>query len=368
MIPIKYISAHCNPSGYGSAARNFITALYVGGVNVTLETVSQMTENADYGMTGSICRNLERRDIPYKIIITHLTPDLIPAYKEPGKYQISHLAWETDKLPKEWIDPLGQCDEIWCMSQPQADMVAKCGISTPTYCFPQPIDVTLSQENIQPYKMQYSSNFVFYSIFQWIPRKNPKTLLRAYWQEFEGNNDVALLLKVYKTTYVEQQYNAIKAEIQVWKQELGLKQYPKVLLLHKIMTDQQMIRLHKTGHCYVNSSSGEGWLRPIEESMIVGNPVISADNGGITDYMSDYYKVLSHEKNAEFVPTIPWYTQNMRWKEIDEADLRRKMRSAYESPQKTLSHKAQKFVVDHFSFQEVGRQMRQRLEKISVSI
>src|SRR3990167_7686915 len=101
---IKYISSRLSPSGYGSAARQDIAALFVAGVNITCESISQTVEMSDYGIAGAICNSLEKRNIPYKISIFHLTPDLLPVYKEKGVYMISRLAWETDKLPKEWIE------------------------------------------------------------------------------------------------------------------------------------------------------------------------------------------------------------------------------------------------------------------------
>ena len=368
MISCKYTSSGKNPSGYASAARAFITALFVSGVNVTCETIAQMVEQTDYGLEGKIMNALENRRIPYKVKLIHLTPDLYPIYTEKGVYTIGHLFWETDKLPKEWIQPLNQIDEIWTASPQMIEMIKASGVTTPCYAFPQPIWTDQASEAIAPFALPYPKDFTFYSIFQWIDRKNPRSLLRAYWKAFEGNDRVSLLLKTYRINYSESEFNLIKRDIEQWKKELGLNHFPKVFLIRKLLSQSQMAKLHKLGDCYVTSSSGEGWNRPLQEAMLFGKPTISADNGGLTDIMlkSQYFYVPSIPKNATEVSTIPWYTRDMQWKEVDEDKLAEQMLHVHNQHAKTLSvaKKAQDFVIENFSFQRVGNLMRQRLEQI----
>lgn len=361
MTSIKYISAAKDPSGYGEAARQFIMALWVAGVNITTETIKQMPESTDYGFTGKLLDELENRKIDYKINIIHLTPDLIPQYAEKGKYNISHLFWECDRLPKEWIKPLNDIDCIWTASSQMCEMIKNSGVSTPCYAFPQPIWTDRAVESIKPFIIPHAE-FVFYSIFQWIDRKNPKTLLRAYWRAFEGNDKVALLLKTYRITYLPNEFELIKEDIKRWKSELGLSHYPKIYLCKELLTEPQMARLHKTGDCFINPSSGEGWNRPLQEALLFGNPVISADNGGITDYPIPYHKVESKEVEVTSQSHIPWYYPPLRWKEIDEKGLANAMKRVYSSNKE--SKEAQNYVVNNFNYKIVGEQMKNRLEQI----
>lgn len=365
MINVRYVSAASNPSGYGSAARNFITALFVAGVNVTCETISQMPENTDYGVTGSIRRSLEDRSISNDINIIHLTPDLYPVYMDKSKYNIGHLFFETDRLPEEWIKPCNKMDELWVASEQQAEMMRRSGVKTQMYCFGQPIDVSLAYENISAFEIDQPKDFIFYSCFQWILRKNPRGLLRAYWKEFTKNDQVTLLIKTYKTTYIQSEYEKIKDEIISWKSELKLKHYPKIGLVHQVLTDKEMLRFHKIGDVFVNPSSGEGWCRPMQEAMLLGKPAISGDSGGITDLLTSrhYYRVESKPVAAEVSPSIPWYTAGMNWLEIEESSLRKAMREVYEA-KTNKAEDGKKFIVDNFSYQAIGHQMRKRLEVI----
>jgi len=368
MISVKYFAPWKDHSGYGNASRAFITALYCAGVNTTTELVVQVPEKSHYGLPEHIASSLENRDIDYKIKILHCTPDMIPRYMEAGKYHISHLFTETDRLPASWIAPLNTVGEIWTASERQAQMFRGSGIRVPIHSFAQPINIMAGEERIAPLEIRYKKDFTFYSIFQWIDRKNPRGLLRAYWREFEGNNNVTLLLKTYRVNYSEREYALIKSDIAAWRLELNQGHYPKILLVNKLLQERDMPRIHAYADCYVNASSSEGWSRPVHEAIIMGKPVISADNGGITDYLTEdsYYRVKSFPVVATEVSHIPWYTKDQSWWDIDEADLGNTMKTVFlETNRYARAGRAKQWAMEHTSYQEVGRQMKERLVQIS---
>src|SRR6266542_3661196 len=104
-LAVNYLGAALDYSGYASAVRAFICSLYTAGVNVTVEKVSHVRERTDHGWQGRLCEALEQREIPYRVNILHVTPDLYPNFIQHDKYNIGRLAWETDKLPKGWVEP-----------------------------------------------------------------------------------------------------------------------------------------------------------------------------------------------------------------------------------------------------------------------
>lgn len=367
-VNVRYVSAANNPSGYGSAARQDVVALFAAGVNLTHESVSQMVESTDYGTMGALVRQFEGRKLKPDVSIIHLTPDLYPMYIDTNTYNIGRLFFETDRLPEEWVDPCNQMDEIWVGSDRQADMIRASGVKTPLYTFGQPIDTQNAYETIEAFTLDQPKDFLFYSCFQWIPRKNPRGLLQAYWKEFSGNTKVALLIKTYKTTYIESELELIKDDIRKWKAQLKLKHFPKVYLVHRLLTDGEMIKFHKTGDVFINPSSGEGWNRVMQEAMLLGKPVISGDNGGITDYLTGiyYHRVESQKVQAEVHQSIPWYTADMHWWQLKEDGLRKAMRLLYkgEDERRLL---AQNYVLEKLSFQAIGAQMKSRLLTIARS-
>jgi len=133
MIACRYLGSWRDHSGYGMANRNYIAALFVSGIDISTECVIQVPERATFGWTEELCEQLENRDVDFKIKIIHLTPDMYLKYKEPGKYHIGHLAWETSQLPKDWIEPCNSMDEIWTMAPHQEEAMRRSGVKVPIY-------------------------------------------------------------------------------------------------------------------------------------------------------------------------------------------------------------------------------------------
>lgn len=372
MTSVRYSGTFTDYSGYGQANRNFIAALYVAGIDVTTELIVQVQERGRFGWVGQLSESLQNRLIPYKIKIIHLTPDMYPRYMEAGKYHIGHLFWETDKLPKSWVAPCNKMDEIWTASEEQAEMIKRSGVKIPIYAFPQPLDTVPATKNTLPYMLKNFDGFIFYSVFQWIERKNPKTLLQSFWKAFEGKTDVALLLKTYRVNYTQKEVDLIKEDIYKWKHELKLSHYPKVFIMKKLMPTESLYRLHKTGDCYVTATRGEGWCIPAVESMSMGNPVIGLDKTGFADYMDQdiYYPCSTTPQKVKQVNWIPWYTDEQNWLEISQKDLVKQMSKVYNNQKEAAQTgaKAQKFVHDNFNYWVVGEALKQRLEDIEGSL
>lgn len=368
MQGIRYTSTCLSPSGYGSAARQDITALYSVGVDITCQTIYQMAERTSYGWQGELCANLEDRDIPYKINLIHLTPDTALNYLEKDKYNISRLFWETDRLPHGWADACNKMGEIWASSEAMGELLRASGVKVPIYAFPQPIDIANADRNYGKYTIENFEGFLFYSIFQWIERKNPKGLITSYWKAFTGRDDVGLLLKTYRVNYTEAEVGKIVADISEWKRELHLGHYPKIFIASKLLTQEQLMKLHHTGDCYISADHGEGWARPLQEALLLGKPAISTARGGLHEYLNtDHYFPIP----SEYVPVIqqswiPYYTSDQNWAEPNYDKLIGAMRWVFGNRELAQAKGivAKNYIKDKFNFYRCGMMMRERLEKI----
>lgn len=367
-LGVKYFGTWQDFSGYGDANRNFIAALYISGLDITTELIHQVGEKTDFGWIGALCRNLQDRQIDYKIKFLHTTPDLSLKYQEPGKYHIQHLFWECDRLPKEWINPCNQFEEIWTASEKQAQMIKDSGVTVPIRWFPQPLDSSLADHGYKPFVIPNFDGFIFYGIFQWILRKNPEAMVKTYLKTFEGKEDVCLALKTYGNNYSDKEFERILIDINKWKKELNQKHYPRIYLVNKLLSTPDMFRLHKAGNAFISTSCGEGWGRPIVEAALMGNPVISTDTTGFADYFPKeiYYPVPAEEVGAIQVPSIPWYTSEMRWLDIDRTKLKEAMLEVYEDRKesKRRGKLAQKFVKENFDYWTIGQAMKERITEI----
>lgn len=351
-------------SGMGSACRAYIQSLIDAGVNVKTEYIKNISSPYDLGVTYKNALERAGRGIDYKIKIIHTTPDLITKHLEPNKYHIFHLFWETDSLPDWWVWALNLVDEVWTGSEWNKQAFIKSGVKKPIYVFPQPVTV----EYKDPFTIKDFDGYLFYSIFQWIERKDPKSLLTAYWREFQDDENVGLLLKTYKEGFTENETMSVVKEIATWKKELGQKKYPKVFLCPYGLSSDEMMRLHTTGDCFVSSHRGEGWGRNIAEAMALKKPVIATNLGGIHEYLpiDTYFPVGYKMVNVFNMGFVPWYSEKQVWGQVDEDALRKNMRHVYENKElaKMTAKKGQEFVVKNMNSEEIGKLLRKRLEEI----
>lgn len=372
MPSAKYCGTFTDYSGYGQANRNFIVSLFLSQVQICTELIVQVAERGKFGWAGELCKSLEEKKIPYNIKIIHLTPDCYPTYMEKGKYHIGHLFWETDKLPKEWVAPCNLMNEIWTASEAQAKMMQNSGVIVPIYWFPQPIDLIHAEKATTGYSLRGFKGFVFYSIFQWIERKNPKALIEAFWEAFADIEDVCLLLKTYRLNYSPTEFQIIEDDIHDWKKALGKTQYPPVFVYPKLMTTDEMFRFHTTGDAYINASRGEGWCIPAVEAGLMGKPIIGINTTGFADYLpkDHYYACATERTEVTEQRFIPWYKHDQQWLEISKADLVKNMRTVYNeySQAQKVGKKAQEFIRNEFNYWTVGQKMKERLAEIEKSL
>lgn len=371
MIDVCYCSPFLDASGYGEASRNYIMALYSAGANIKTEKVS-FTGKVHYDTrAGKLAEELSSRDVPYRIKILHVTPDSYPIYMERNKYHIGHLFWETDRLPKGWIEKCNLMDEIWTGTQLNANTITNSGVKVPVKVIPEAIDTEIP--DVKPYKLPNFNGMVFYSILDWNERKNPRTLLFSYWKEFKGVYDVCLLLKTHKRTYSSEGAFELIEEIKRWKNSLGFKDTPRVFVNTDLMNEEEKYRLHKTGDVYVSAHRGEGWGLPQVEASLFKNPTISVKYGGVHEYWKNsYFYPVEYELVEIDKVYNKYYEPGMKWAQASEESLRAHMRKCYEMysnpKQKSLLKKKGydcKIIAEAiFNYKSVGEQMMERLAEI----
>lgn len=355
-------------SGMGEAARNIIVALHEAGVEVSTELVPNIVSEQNLGPAYKLCQKLQNRTLDYNVKIIHTTPDLVTKYMEPLKYHVFHLFWETDKLPKWWVWALNLVDEIWTGSEWSKKVFQESGVKKPIWVCPQPVDTDLPQ--FEPFRLPGVTDdlYIFYSIFQWIERKDPRSLLKTYWNTFKPDDQVLLLLKTYREKFTTEERNAIIKEIKSLKEELGMKAVAPVQIYTELMSRGDIYRLHQTGDCFVSAHRGEGWGIPIAEAMAFGKPVISTNLGGIHEHVPPHAALFTkYNKKPVFnMDFVPWYDKDQLWAEVDSEDLKEKMRFVFDNREeaKKIGALGKDVVTRSLSYKTVGEQMLARLQQI----
>lgn len=365
---VKYLGAWGDYSGYGEASRNAIRALLKAGVNVTAQRVTHQRESTSYGQAFTDISLVEGKPIDYQIKIIHITPDGYLKHLEPMKYHIGHLFWETSALPPEWVWNCNLMDEIWTGDEYHAKAMRESGVTSPIYVMPQAIETDIKIP--KPFELRFQHKFWFYSIFQWIERKNPKALLSAYWKTFNENDDVGLLIKTYGKDFSKGETAKIYEEIALWKTQQPQGYYPPVYIYDRLMSRADVFRFHVTGDCFVLPHRGEGWGIPQVEAGLMGNPVISTDLGGMHSHVFSPWYLRNHKMvNVFNMDFVPWYREEQLWAEIDMNELCNRLREAYKKPHtgRQIGDTLREDIKHFLSYEKVGEQMRKRLEQIKVN-
>jgi len=373
---IKFSSCFLDHSGYGQASRNMLRAMVSVGINVsTFMLAYNQTSMRQLDEGGALAKKLENRKIPYDIKLMMVTPDQAELQYEVGKYNICAMFWEVLGLDSRWVRSMNSMDEIWTTSQVFADTFKHNGVYKPIKVIKPFIEVheykKLKVKRFiegQDPEIGKLKEFFFYSIFQWTERKNPKALLKAYWEAFEDNEDVALLLKVYKKDFTESEREVIRDDINGWKSELGMKNYAKVFLVLGELSTKNMMRLHSTGDCFVSAHRGEGLGLPQLEAMSVGNPIISTNFGGIHEMLTDKEAwLVDYDLTQVFnMIHIPWYNSRHLWASVDSEHLKESMLEAYSNRELAAKkgRSARAFVKRELNMEAVGKIILKELESI----
>lgn len=194
-LTVKYISAAMDSSGYGAAARAYITALDKL-VDLQLQMVSFETEKTTHGKFMDIVNKQRSKTAP-SVQIIHLTPDNFPAYYRPGIYNIGYCTWEADRIPEKWVEYCNLMSELWVPSQWNIEVFKNSGVVKPIYCIPHIIEppdlsVALSIPAIP------DDIYLFYTIAQWCYDKETRVLTKngfKYFKDLTYEDEIASLNK-----------------------------------------------------------------------------------------------------------------------------------------------------------------------------
>lgn len=363
---IKYTAPFHDYSGYGEASRNGLICLDRVGVEFTTQPICFVPEKIELGEGAMLAKKHENTSRDYKIHIIQLTPDWFEKSIEKGKYNIGFLFWETIGVTKQWVDCCNKMDEIWTCGEVHAKTFRDSGITVPIRVIPQ--SIKLDFQPFTSFPLNFKSDFIFYSIFQWTERKNPRALIETYWDTFRDNDDVCLLLKVYRSNFSEDEKEGIRNDILLWKKKQPQKHYPRIELFLDGMTHDEIMKLHSTGDCLVSAHRGEGWGMPQMEAMACGKPVISTNFGGIHEWLNDSVAWLVNYRLVSVfgMEHIFWYDTSQKWADVDRSKLGKAMKEAYGDKEKTrqMGENARKLTEKEFSFEAVGKIMKDRLLEI----
>ncbi|KKQ76442.1 MAG: Glycosyltransferase, group 2 family protein [Parcubacteria group bacterium GW2011_GWC1_38_6] len=361
---VQFTAPLLDHSGYGEASRNTLMAILSSGIKVTTKIASFTPDKLEVGRAGYLAKRLENKYKDYDINLIELTPEHFPIFFEKGKYNIGYFFWEVLGADRKWVKWCNLMDEIWLPSPIFGEVFRKSGVRKPIKIVPSCMDMDV--DKYIPFKLDVPRpKVIFYSIFQWTERKNPRVLLETYWKTFRGREDVILMIKTYRNDFSSKEREAIRTDIRKWKKQLKAKDYPAVWLVLEDMTTGEIMRMHKGADVFVSAHRGEGWGYPQMAAMAFGNPIISTNFGGIHEYLPPRtgYLIDCKFSNIFNMEHILWYHPEQMWADVNTSALGKAMIDAYQDRKKReeIGSSGQNFVRKHFNYVAVGEQIRKLL-------
>lgn len=367
-------------SGYARAVRSNIRALIENGVEVFSQPQrhDNITFEPDDFWKKNMNKILRVHGKDCKIRITQQTPDLYQC--NPLLYEIGYTVFETSRIPdwddpgtknRNWVSQLNKCNEVWTASEFCRSVFKDSGVTVPVKVFPHPIDLDLYKPG--PRKSLVIGNeevnkdkMVFLSVFQWNKRKDPYSLLLAWWAEFARNPDVSLVIKTYAKGFDNN--DTVIEIIRRFKKECFVRNdVGNVYIFTSQLDDAKMVELYRSCDVLVTTTKGEGFGLPVQEAQACGLPCVYPRSSALTEFAYGW-PVRTYAEPAHGVEN-GWYTVDMNWWPVDVEDLRKQLRSAFNLwkssrsiPQEWKSEARSK-VLDH-SYKQIGSSMLSRLAEI----
>lgn len=314
MIDLNWIN-NFGPNGYGICGRQYAEILHKMGYKVKITPVPWMDPT-------DVLQFLTKTKVENPLQVWHA----IPTHPQKCFYTVT----EVKKPPDYMSYALEQAEMIMTQSEFCKESFSRITNSEKIHVvnFPFIGDVFTPLGPAAGLKTDKDYSFKFFTVARVDVRKNLTMLMEAFKEEFSGDHDVALVMKMGSDRYC------------IPKIFYNLELPKNILWMRDFVPDPSM--LYRSVSAYVTTDCGEGWGAPTTEAMLCGIPTIAPKHSGHLDYMD---KDNSYQIDVGDWEYIGWDTKKkyglenlymdllspqLEWKVPDFEDVKMKMRECYE--------------------------------------
>lgn len=205
-------------------------------------------------------------------------------------------------------------------------------------------------------------------------RKNFALLIKWFCEQFKGNPNVGLVLKLAMVNASPVDFKNVKARIQFIKAQAGCGQFPKIKLIHGRLSDLELAALYKHPlvKAFITTTHGEGYGLPIIEAAACGLPVIATGWSGHLDFLRIDGKNRFVPIDFELKPVPPscvWkdvMEEGTVWANPTESDTKLKMAKvvlSYDKPKEWATELA-KHIAENITA-DLGKQWAEDMHKLA---
>lgn len=287
-----FIGPYRQNDGWGAATRDYIRAIATQIPNLTIRPIylaSNILSSLDEDLMQYESSHYQTYDVVYQKALPQC---LVP--QQLTKNNVGLFTLETNDIShSNTISLLNQMSELCVPSQQEAKSLKLSGVKTPIRIVSQPLDIDKIKTSIKgnnkigldPMAMRA---FKFYTIGEYIYRKNMLDIVLAFNLAFDITDNVSLIIKTSKPgASPAEATKIIKQDIANLKQQMniGLHKNKEIIITDRL-SDEDMLSLHNTCDCFVSASKGEAFCRPAAEALCFGNSPIVTDHTGMVDFIN----------------------------------------------------------------------------------
>jgi len=282
---------------------------------------------------------IESKNLINIILQTHDHPIYWQNFTGP---KIAFCVWESTRYKDTFFQQLLKFDQLWVPSEWQKQCSIEQG-------FPEDrvfvVREGVDGDYFKPGVYENRGKFQFLHFGRWDYRKSTEELIKAFIEEFDGEN-VELVLSIDSSFPIDGE--VLRTEDRLQKKNLL---HPQLRIVHFLPRSEYLTYL-QTGNCLVTCARAEGWNLPLCEAMACGIPTICSDYGAQLEFAEG---VAHKVKIKGLVPTknILFQPDGIgEWAEPDFDDLKVKMRYVYENYDdcKKFALEKSKYIRDEFSW------------------
>lgn len=324
-------------SGYASATKGYVADYVMRGNNIKwipLKFDDSKNDNNYY--VDLVAESATRKEVDkFDFSILHTTPDLWRSYKNKYKKILSekivgYTVWETNLLPKKWVENINLLDEVWVPSKFNEEVFLDSGVRSKLKIVPH---VYHPENLIDKNKIKlfdYFGNeipndkYTFYSIGEYHTRKGIDDTIKVFDRLYESNKNIQLVLKLHFRNHGEIE-NVLYIINSIKKLTNNLNKSIYIILDN--LSRNQIVALHSFCDCYVSLNKGEAFGLTVFDANNFKKPLITTKYGGPLDFVDNEKMVnckIEKVKGMESFSKI--YTEEQSWAYPDLDDAFDKMK------------------------------------------
>ena len=312
------LQAPINQLGYGVAGINILKALQAEEVEVSLFPIGQpqVTNQTD---ADAVRKGLETAQMfdsqapCVKIWHQNQMAERIGS----GKF-IGFPIFELDTFNELEKHHLNSCDELmvcskWakqvCLDQLHMSPNGHIYLDADAQVHVVPLGV--DAELFPPAPARQDDKTIFFNCGKWEIRKGHNILIKAFEKVLEHGENAELWMMCTNPFNSEEENNK-------WHE---LYNHPKVKLIPRMETQQEVYNIMSQVDCGVFPSRGEGWNLELLEMMAAGKHVVATEYSAHTEFCTEENSYLLPISDIEPAFDNKWFFGQGNWAKIDDTEV-----------------------------------------------